>query len=500
MKRVPLVVWAALAVHTVLLVWWSFAMPTFRSPDEPNHIDLVRMLVADPAYPDFDARRTDGHVLAALDEVAFARRSRALERGAARPRSERPAFDDLTPKPETELNQIPQHPPLYYEVEAAAFRLVRTVLPDRAVRSYDREVGVFRLLSALWMLPLPLCAWWAARRSGARRPELAALLLLGVPQLYHVGSAVTNDTMFIGLSALLTCLLVAVATGDLRPRTLVGAGAVCGLAMFTKGFGLTFPIWVAVAVFVGRRRDDARVGPRGLWVSLLAATGAAFATGGWWWLRNVVRFGTLAPSVELSHRLASVDGFTPDWAHWVREAVLGTGKRFWGNFGWYDTWIPYSVMVLCWVALGATVVAACITARPRAVVVVLVTPFVLLVAFLALNAARLYARSGVFALLQGRYLFGGLVGLAAIGALAADRLRSRLVAPAVVLGAAALQALAVRAVLRYYWAGRGPVAQLRSLVAWSPWPPAVSVLWVLAAIAAVGVLGVALVRGPGSAT
>jgi hypothetical protein len=299
--------------------------------------------------------------------------------------------------------------------------------------------------------------------------------------------------MFIGLSGLLTCLLVAIATGDLRTRTIVGAGAVCGLAAFTKGFGLTYPLWVAVALVVGQRAGAPGVRPRRVRPVVLGAL-AAFVAGGWWWLRNVVRFGSIAPSVELSHRLAAVDGFEPDWGRWLREAVLGTGKRFWGNFGWYDTWIPYSVMVVCWAAVALAVVVAFLRAPRRALVAVLLAPFALLAAFLALNAARLYARSGVFALLQGRYLFGALVGLAAIVAIACGDGRGRVAAWCLVLAAAAMQGLALRAVLQYYWDGADTIARLRSLFAWCPWPAPVVALWAAMAMAAGGTLVVALVR------
>ena len=505
----PATVWGIVCVHLALLVLYSFAMPAFRSPDEPNHIDVVRLLANGESYPDFDARRTDPQLLAARDEVAFARQSRHLERGAATPRAQRPAFGDLAPSPTVELNQIVQHPPLYYALIATEFRIVNGLAPGDPFRSYDRQIGAFRLLSALWLAPLPLIVWKTAKRIGLTDAAAltSTLMVLTIPQLQHLGSSVNNDTLFIVISGCITLAVARVLSGDASRRVLGVIGALIGVALFTKAFAFVYPLWLVGVLAISARRREARFD----FLGAAMAFAIAFLSGGWWWLRNLVRVGESAPSIETANRLKTQKGFVPHWPTWIQEGVLGVGKRFFGNFGWYDVAIPYRVMIVDWL-LVAAVIAIAIGARrrPKASTVdtdtgplrsmppsrvdaaVMFAPFVLLAVFLAINAARLYARSGVFALLQGRYLFGAVVGLCVLTGIAwcvitARHRRLHATGPAIVLGAAvAMHAFALRAVLGFYWgnAQASTIERVRTMLAWSPWPPAFSLAAAISGVAA----------------
>ena len=75
----------------------------------------------------------------------------------------RPAWDDEGgDRPVGGLNQMPQHPPLYYQAMATVLRAERAVGGGPA--STDRELALLRLVNAALLAPLPLLAWWAARR------------------------------------------------------------------------------------------------------------------------------------------------------------------------------------------------------------------------------------------------------------------------------------------------------------------------------------------------
>lgn len=508
--RVPLVVWLVVAVQAVLLVSYSLLLPAFRAPDEVTHVDLVLRVAATRSYPQYDGELVDPGVEAARTIMKTDRRSANLLATEAIPRDRRPSFADIraTTSGVARLpNQMPQHPPLYYVMSAAAFGGVRAVVPGNLFDAFDRQVALLRLISALMILPLPLIAWLVARRIGlGTAPSLAAAIVpLANPQLTHLGASVNNDDLFILLGALLTLVLAHIATGDVRTRTIAVAGALCGAALFTKAFAALFPIWIVAAVAIGRARRRERVRARD--VVVVGATTLLF--GGWWWVRNVVVFGELSPSIETEGRLAAPrrPGFTPDWVRWGRLAFRNIGKTFFGDFGWYEVWIPVGVMIAAWIVLGVAVGLACFGPRrnayrrlpARAVSLLLFAPFLLTGGFVLANAARLYRQSGQPVLLQGRYLFSGLVGLSVLVGVAAATVgvrfpRAERSAPlAMLFLAAVMQFLGIKTVLDRYWGALDASVRERigALVAWSPWPA--PWLW-LGAVVGVAFIGALVVR------
>lgn len=505
--RVPPVVWLVVATHLVLLCVWSVLVPVLRAPDEVFHVDLVLHVAATQSYPDYNGERVDPGLMAARDLMQTRRRSSHLLAREAIPRSRRPSIREMKVTPSTPRagNQMPQHPPLYYAVTAAAFRVVTGIAPSSFFHAFDRQIGLLRLFSALLIAPLPLLIWLVARRIGLSAPAslAAAIVPLAIPQLTHLGSSVNNDNLFILLSGVLTLSIARLATGDVRDRTVVVASIWCGLLLFTKALAALFPIWIFAAVAVGRTRIGQR--PRLRDAALITVTTVVF--GGWWWIRNLIVFHQISPSIETEGRLATRNGFTPDWGRWVRLAFRNIGKTFFGDFGGYDVWIRVGVMILAWIVLGVCVALACFGPRrgayrrlpARAISLLLLAPFLLSGLFTLANAARLYRRSGQPVLLQGRYLFAGIVGVCVLIGIAAatvgvrfPRLERR--SPIIVLVLAALmQMLGMKTVINYYWGAVDATLRDRfaALKAWSPWP--VFWLWLTVIVGAV-VIGVTAVR------
>ena len=348
-RAVPLTVWSIVALHTVLLFAYSVLLPTYRAPDEPQHIDVVRVIAHGHGYPDYNQQNIDPQVSASLNEVYFYRKSEHLLRAEARPRSDRPAYEDLPRTHAPQSNQIVQHPPLYYGVVGIGARVIDTIMPGDPFRAFDREVGLFRFLSCLLVAPLPLMVWLVCQRLKFQRPVAiaATMIPLTVPQLQHIGSSVNNDTMFILLTSLLTLIIVRIALGSTDRRTLLGAGAITGLAMFTKAFAFVYPLWLIAALVVGMRTNGRRLNARTLARDTAQLGATTFLFGAWWWLRNLIKFGEISPSVEFANRLNNVKpDFKPDWGYWFDEVIRRMGKNFFGDFGWFDVSIPVGIMLV----------------------------------------------------------------------------------------------------------------------------------------------------------
>ncbi len=533
--RVPAAVWALCALFGVLLATSSVAAPLVLAPDEFVHADLALRLADDPHYPEYDGRR----VAVAIKRVAvpyFGDDARDPDKPAAEasPRGDRlninalgGSIDDV----DGGFNQQPQHPPLYYQSMALFVRAERTVLPGTDPPALVTEVALLRLVNAALVVLLPLAAWATAHRLGAdrRTAVTAAALVLLVPQLTHIGSAINNDNLLTALASVLAVLLAGVVRGDRRARTAALVAVVTGLALLTKAFAVLLVPWIAVAYLVAAHRRararvpsaaDARAGTtttgraadEPTWVGFDRRTvvvGAAAGLGAvlvssWWWIGNRVRTGSFAPSLE-GQLVPTQSGFTPDPGFFARRFGAFFTERFWGWFGLYSARMPLWVIGLATAALVAVAVVGLV--RParglrRADLVVGLVPVACLGGFVAQHAWSLYARSGQTPFIQGRYLFAVVVPLVVVAAAGLVRLTGRAAVVVAVAVGLALHAVGFATMLDGFWGapGEGVRGELEALVAWSAWPGRAlavgAVLAGLVAIAALVVVGREL-RHPG---
>lgn len=488
---IPRAVWLLVALNVLLMTSYSMLVPTYRGPDEPQHVDLVLALQHDLRYPSLGSRYLAASIRRSMLLVDYAAlQTPHLTAAAAIPRGERPPLaNDVPPATQGIRNQLLQHPPLYYWLQAVLSRSVTRVTGGLDAWPFDRFASLLRLVDVLLLAPLPLLAYAVARRLGAveQAGVAAAAFPLAIPELSHFGGIVNNDDLLILLFGVCTLLLTRVMTGDLTVRTAVLTGVAGGLALFTKGFALVFPAWALLAYLASpTRRGNGR-----LIAGRLGIVGVtAFAFGGWWWLRNLVVYGTLQPTMTT---FPPVRGFRPDTWWWIRRFAEAMTERFWSWIGGSGGRVPAPVFLLATAISLAGIGVAIWTAssgRRRAVLAILLLPIVANVGIVALPAYRAYARSGATPALQGRYLFPGVVALAAIVAIGLHRALGRNGSwlPLLTVGAAAvIQGFAVTRIMGSFWGPEGAsiVERVRAMLAWSPWPAAV----VLAVLLAVPVLG-----------
>lgn len=476
---IPRTVWLVTALFALLLVAYSLIFPAYRGPDEPQHVDLSLFVRERLAYPDVGDRFLAGSVEESMRVVRFGRDSRHLTEEAAPPRDERPPLDDVEETGGGRINQMPQHPPLYYGGMAVGTATVDTLIPgDVTTRPFDRTVAMMRVLNALLIVPIPILAFLVVRRLGgsADAGVAAALVPVGIPQLLHIGSAVNNDNLLSLLFGVLTVLVVGVARGRTSTWVALGVGGLAGAALLTKGFAFVAPFWIGAAYLVAGWRT-------GQWrragVNLAVAMGTLLAVGGWWWIRNAVVFGTVQPGVRLLPD--APPSFEPEALWWLRRFGAWIVERFWGWFGWFDVRMPLAAIVAGAVVVGVGVLAALVMRRRlRADIVLLLVPMVGIALIVAFGAYQSYARTGLTPAIQGRYLFPGVVGLAAGAGLGLSALTGtgrRWLPPALLGGGAAMHLVALRAVMPVYWGPTAPASvgdRLGAMLAWSPWPAA---LW-----------------------
>jgi hypothetical protein len=521
---------ALVVLQGLVVLSYAVVVPTWRAPDEPSHFDMVRLARQGGPWPlEGGDRRLSRQIEASYEAARFdlARRHQEppLARGEAVPRARRPTFDELAADvADGAGNGMFQHPPGYYAAAAVGQAALTTMAPTGGEWAYDEVVLATRGLGAAVAALLPWLAFAAARRLGATPPAAlaAAVVPLGVPQLAHIAGAVSNDGLLAVIVGALTCVSLRLAAGDAGARTGAAIGALAGAGLLVKGFALFAPALVGPAAVVAgwRARHGGQPRPARRAAGCVAlATAIAATVGGWWWVRNLAVHGTLQPSaVGVGDPPA---GFDPPLGPWLAEAAARLPTSFWGSFGWRQAQLPAPAIVAATTVLLVGLVAAFAwraraggravdaadavdatdaaggpTGSPtggvaggRVDAALALVPTVAVAGIVLVGAWRYHVTTGLTAALQGRYLLGGLVGLAAVAAVGWQAISgaSRWLPVGALAGAVALHALAGWTLLERFYGPPGEAAateRLAALAAWAPVAtPALAAIAVAVAVA-----------------
>lgn len=479
------------AVVTALfvLVLCAFAVVTrpYDAADEMAHVDAVLQLATGHAW----AAPGTMHILDAVHaSVSSASAATATwgELLAGHPGY----YERIT-------DQMTQHPPTYYLIGAGFLHLIG--FEDL---HWSDGVLALRLLDVAFVAPLPVIAWATVRRltRSGRAGVVGAAAVLAVPQVAVVGSAVTNDAPVLLFSGLVTLVAVRVLTGDRRLRVAILLALLTGALVWFKGTGLPAVPFVLVAVLLPAVRWWGW--PRALLRTVVVGAVTA-AVGAWWWLHNLLVYGTVQPDGFVARKAQSFpDGQGPDLAQFVQVTWDTIVRTFWGSsgVGAANAVTPYLSVV--GTVLGIAVIAVFAFRRGRTLVPA-ITLAVLPVVILVLQTQTTwsaYLRSTEIAGTQGRYYFPALVALIALSALAWRRLprteagRRRLAA-GIGIVAIAIAVYGVWLQWRVGWEGRSflvTTGGIDDYAANGPVPLAALAVVVVALLVGAVVAGVLVVR------
>jgi hypothetical protein len=479
-RRAPRLVAIAILLNAAILVLSIFAWPANRSPDELVHVDLVAAVARGTAVPwpaPAQLHQTLGDKASAVKAAGCrCEPLRAQDAPAAWPSWNDAGGDTRT----VHINWMVQHPPLYYGFMAAALK----AFPNWRNHPYNVVLAYLKLVNLVFILPLPLLAWAAARRLTGNRVigATAAVGALLVPHVQHVGSSINNDNLLIFEGALLAVLLAHVIRGDTSKRTGIFVALTVAAALLTKGTALVFLPWVLITYVIAWRRSGAWSRAafwRTFWPAAIALAGAT-ALGGWWWIHNKIAYGVVQVNGDVvdQHEIARRPGVTTFGQTGVDFVV-----KFFKNMVmtlWLDTTQRPVPLDIAWVSVVLTAAAGLIVligmirpfvSRPgradtkadtgaglelrRIDVLWLLTVPVLILGILLNGAWPTWRIALASTGQQGRYLYPGLVALLILFAVGLRTLAGRRAVLVTAIAVGITQLMMGIALVWSYWLPRG---------------------------------------------
>ena len=478
---------AATVMTLCFLLWqclWAVLTPSFRGPDEVQHYNSTLRVATTGAWPDPGNAAIDSQVILAIHEAGFMageddffaqanitplRDGLGENAGYAQPYASSP----LTPHLERTIveygnggapqhvDQMTQHPPLYYQIVAGTMNLAGAM-----DWPWDRQLLFIRVVSALMTLPLIPSIVYTARKIGASR--LASLVtgtfVFAIPQLVFATSVASNDALGIGAGALTIAGVASAMFGNGSWRPVMFSGVMLGIGLWSKGTFIPMGLVVGLAFLLNKNV------PR--WTRRLAQGISAgvigVALGGFWWIRNYVMFGSFQP--KGMSRSSALEG--TNFARYVRQTFRLMVDSSWGQFGWLEWWLPWWLISVLALAALVSLVVSIVRGPDRMKRLNLVLFYGLVALVLIVKAWGTFQDLGYVAGVQGRYMFPGVVGFIVVCAAAwypaLDRYSTRfmglpLVVPSLIAGTVSIFSF-VQWAWACYYAPEGRIA-----IDWTRW-------------------------------
>ncbi|MFP4250379.1 MAG: DUF2142 domain-containing protein [Armatimonadota bacterium] len=377
-----------LAAYLALSITWAVVLPLGQAPDEPAHFRYALFIAENGRLPDFHA---DDAGYESYQAPLYYTLSAAIGKLTMTGPEHEPAPlpDALRAPAERVLARLPDYETVrdgQHELALDALRQAHahTIAEHRAWRAmrlftvFLGMLGIF-LAWRITFLIFPTRGWIAAT---------VGAFMAAQPMYVHITSSVGNDppaTAAAGLILLLTLLILRHGPNMRRCALL---GLALGLGALTKTTAaVTLPVALLAVIWAAGKRHEPEPGETYLtdWARRAAAIdwpralrcigvalGVAAVVAGWWYVRNIMLYGTASPFP------ANVEKQVPWEAYLVRPDLLAgilgialpmTFRNFWAGFAWTNIaaplWVYWLLLAIVLPALPGLVILVVDARRDR---------------------------------------------------------------------------------------------------------------------------------------
>lgn len=263
LARVPRAAWLCSLVAFAGAIAWSLVVPPFQFSDEPHHIAYAQYVAETGRPPSGQTGKStlspqQVNLLRALRFKQFERRqeNKPLTTPSAQRRIREALQTPASPESQGGYNRATDNPPLYYAIEAIAYRatpstsLFNRIQAMRAVSALLAAITVLLVFGFLReLLPGTRWAW-----------TLGALAVALQPLFNNESGAVNSDNLLYTAAAGLFLALALAFRRGLNPRLGAAIGIVAAVAVLSKlsALGLIPGVGLGLLLLVLRASPERR--------------------------------------------------------------------------------------------------------------------------------------------------------------------------------------------------------------------------------------------------
>ncbi|RJQ33496.1 MAG: DUF2142 domain-containing protein [Actinobacteria bacterium] len=398
--------------------------PPWQGPDEPQHYDYIHYLQTEKALPVLGKTKLCNQTLKTLNNMNFYEyaqngKSPYISGNKIKPESRNENTEHKVSSTQlknatdtAQMNQIAQHPPLYYILGA----ILLWPFKNSSVLTH---IFVLRMANALLGLGIVTLTFLTVTLifEKNRFAALSASAFVALnPMFMHISTLANNDGLNNFLLMLFLYLLVLSIKKGLDTKKAIVIGAVIGANLLTKFFAiLALPIFfISIIAF----RDSFKKSKEVI-ISLVIPLFLA----GPYYIRNITLYKTIQPNYKfsvLTHNTFKNMSFTQYL--FTSDFVKKLYISFWSNFGWIKpryTVVYYQILnnVVILASIGFVIYLIKLFLKKEMftfkTLCLFVSSFAILLSGIALNSYMGAKTTGIVEGVQGRYLFCliGIIGL-----------------------------------------------------------------------------------------
>ncbi|MBX3080064.1 MAG: glycosyltransferase family 39 protein [Anaerolineae bacterium] len=385
--------------YLVIATLYAVRTPLWQVPDEPAHYNYIRQIATVGCCPVIQAGDWDNDYLEAIKAARFSPASIGDRLGTIQ-------YED-------------HQPPLYYLLAAPLYTASNG--DPISLRLFSLALGACTII----------VTWGTLRLLVPSRPSMAltaAGFVAFLPQHIAMMAGINNDSLAELIIALILFGCVAYVGNGKREGWIVRLfsqpltlGILYGIGLLTKLTVYPLAAVIGLAVLLRARSDGwtwRRVIGQLVWIGI-----PALICGGILWGRNLSVYGGLDFLAQNAHDHVVVgQKQTMDYISehgvrgWIGDALQTTFHSFWGQFGWmgvpmtdtiYAALLAFSAFVLSGAVIAFVRWRGKLTPPQHHALLIFALSFALAVATITYWNLK-------FVQFQGRYLFPGLIPIAAL--------------------------------------------------------------------------------------